>query len=152
MNLELRIPPPLVALICAVLIWALNRLFTQFDYDFTGQRSIAIFLLAVGLTIDTLALLKFRQQKTTINPMKPNESTDLVITGVYKFSRNPMYLGLLIILCAWTLYVGNLISIVVLPIFIFYITKFQVLPEEAIMLKKFDQSYVEYKQKVRRWI
>lgn len=152
MNLELKIPPPFIALICAVLMWVLGRLFADFDFDFSYRKLISALLLSTGISIDLLALFKFRQKQTTINPMKPDKSTELVITGIYKLSRNPMYLGLVFILCSGVMFLGNAASLIMLPVFIFYITKFQILPEETIMQEKFPESFSEYKQKVRRWL
>ena len=152
MNLELKIPPPIVGLICALTIWALGRTVSTWNIDFAGREEIALCLFVIGVAIDVLALLKFKQKRTTINPMNPDESKELVTTGVFNFTRNPMYLGLLIILSAWTFYVGNLLSSVVLVFFIYYITKFQILPEERVMHEKFDESFVEYTHRVRRWV
>ena len=152
MNLELKIPPPIIALVCAALMWILGRSFTGLDFNFLNRKLVSALLLLVGLSIDIFALFKFRQKQTTINPMKPDMSTELVITGIYKHSRNPMYLGLVFILCSWVMFLGNAASIILLPAFVLYITKFQISPEEKIMQEKFSESFSEYKQKVRRWI
>ncbi len=152
MNLELKIPPPIVALVCVAGMWGLSSKFPELDFDFFNRRLVATLIMFTGLGIDFLALAKFKQKQTTINPMKPEQSSELVVTGIYKFTRNPMYLGLLFILSACAMFFSNIATIIMLLVFVGYITKFQIIPEERIMQEKFKQSYEEYKLKVRRWI
>jgi len=151
MRLELKIPPPVVAFFCVAAMWGLTKLSSEFDFDFSYRKSVALVLLIVGLVIDILALTSFKKNQTTINPMQPEQSSILITSGIYKFSRNPMYLGLLLILTACVMFLGST-PFIMLPIFIFYITRFQILPEEIILQKKFPKSYVLYKSRVRRWI
>lgn len=84
--------------------------------------------------------------------MKPDESSDLVVSGIYKYTRNPMYLGLLIILCSWAVYLADFVSLLLLPVFVWYITTYQIIPEEQILENKFGMKYIQYKHNVRRWI
>ena len=84
--------------------------------------------------------------------MQPQQTSELVTTGIYRLSRNPMYLGLLLVLTSWGIYLSNFLVLAVLPLFIFYITKFQIIPEERVMREKFGESFQDYKQSVRRWI
>ena len=152
MSLKLKIPPPIIGLICALLMWLISRVFTSLEFKFPLAIFTSMGLLAIALCIDILALLRFKASKTTINPMKPSSTSVMVEDGIYRFSRNPMYLGLAIILCAWGVYLGNFISLLLLPVFILYITAFQIIPEEQIMTNLFKEKYIQYKQKVRRWI
>jgi len=152
MSLKLKIPPPVIGLVCALIMWLISRVFDSFDFDFPSRKLIALGLFCLALSIDFLALLKFKSLKTTINPIKPEDSSSLVDSGVYKYTRNPMYLGLLIILFSWGLYLGNFISMLLLPIFVWYITVFQIIAEEEILENIFNEKYNQYKQKVRRWI
>ena len=108
-------------------------------------------ILSGGL-IDLSSFIKFLISKTTVNPFKPEKAQTLVTTGMYQFSRNPMYLGLLLLLIGWALYVGALSAILLIPLFILLITTMQIQPEEIILEEIFGQSYIEYKRNVRRWI
>ena len=152
MSLELKIPPPVVALCTATVMWAITKLLPISGFDFPGRTLVTILLLMVGLLIDILALIKFRQAQTTINPMQPQQSNQLVTSGVYKISRNPMYLGLLLVLISWGIYLGHFIALLMPVMFVLYITKFQIIPEEKIMQEKFGESFQDYKFVVRRWI
>ena len=146
--MKLKIPPPLQAMIFGFIMWAINR------WSGFGQAECAlpIIIAAAGLAIIIMAALNFKAAKTTVNPLKPSEASSLVIVGVFKISRNPMYLGMLIILVAWALYLGNFISVAVLPVFVLYITNFQIKPEEEALVEIFGNEYKEYCSSVRRWI
>ncbi len=152
MSLKLKIPPPVVGLVCALIMWLASRFFTGFSFNLPYANFISPGLICLALFIDISALLNFKSLKTTINPMKPGESSSLAERGVYQYTRNPMYLGLLIILSSWGIFLGNYISVLVLPFFVWYITVFQIIPEEEILENKFKEKYMQYKHKVRRWI
>ena len=146
--MKLKIPPPVQALIFGFIMWAINH------WSSFGQVEFALPMLiaAAGLAVILMAGLNFKAAKTTVNPLKPYQASSLVIVGVYKISRNPMYLGLLIILSAWALYLGNVISIAVLPVFVLYITTFQIKPEEEALLEIFGDEFEQYCSSVRRWV
>ena len=152
MSLRLKIPPPVIGLACALLMWFISRYFINFDFNFAWRKLIALVIFCVALSIDFFALLKFKGSKTTINPMQPNNSSQLVDSGIYKYTRNPMYLGLLGILTAWGIYLGNVLSLGMLVVFVISITYLQIIPEEEILENKFKEKYIYYKQNVRRWI
>jgi len=146
--MKLKIPPPVQALIFGFIMWAINH------WSSFGQVEFALPMLiaAAGLAVILMAGLNFKAAKTTVNPLKPYQASSLVIVGVYKISRNPMYLGLLIILSAWALYLGNVISIAVLPVFVLYITTFQIKPEEEALLEIFGDEFEQFCSSVRRWV
>ena len=121
-------------------------------FNFWGQHLIGTLVGFEGLIIIVAAILKFKKFNTTINPFKSDESSYLITDGVYRFTRNPMYLGLSSIQVAFGLYVGSWASIVLVPFFIFYITKYQILFEEEDLLKLFGEDYSDYKSTVNRWI
>ena len=147
MNLDTKIPPPIVTL----LILAFIKLFEFKDYELnTEWFSIAIF--SMGIFFIFSAVIQFIIRKTTVNPTKPYKTTSLVVTGTFKFTRNPMYLGMLLIIISYALYESSVISIILIPFYIFYINKFQIEPEEIVMRKKFGKEYEEYCKKVDRWI
>ena len=155
--MEKKIPPPLVAIICGLLMkWIAGVDFLENNLVSDAfeliKLLIVLCLILTGLFIDVLAIFSFRKGKTTINPLNPNATSKLVINGVYKISRNPMYLGLVLFLCAWGLYLSSVFSFLIVPVFIFYITRFQIIPEEQVLEEIFSDEFLNYKQTVRRWI
>jgi protein-S-isoprenylcysteine O-methyltransferase Ste14 len=96
-------------------------------------------------------VVTFRKAKTTVNPLKPHASS-LVTWGVYAISRNPMYLGGLIMLLGWAIFLPNALAFVFLPIYVLYINWFQIAPEERALTSLFGQTYVAYQMRARRWL
>ena len=151
--MHLKIPPPLVALIGILLIF-LSKDYVLILYLHPHlQNTLSLLFLIFGFVIIFLATKEFKKSETTVNPMKPETSTRLVTSGVFKYTRNPMYLGLASILLASCFYFSSLLGIIVyVPLFIFYITVFQIIPEEESMKTIFNDEYLDYCSKVRRWI
>lgn len=149
MSLENRIPPPVVALGCGVLIYLLRDHLRVF---FPGQVYVAAIILVASFAVMALALREFRRARTTVNPLQPETASALVQRGVFSVSRNPMYLGLLGILVAWTLYLGAIAGIVVLVLFVAWMNRFQIGPEERAMATLFDREFSRYRSRVRRWL
>jgi protein-S-isoprenylcysteine O-methyltransferase Ste14 len=118
-----------------------------------GQRTmVAVILVLLGQGIAVSGMVAFRRARTTINPVRASEASSLVNSGVYRLTRNPMYLGWALTLLAWALYLGNLVALVFVPIFVWYITRFQIKPEERILSELFGTEFASYSSKVRRWI
>lgn len=113
---------------------------------------MALLIAAIALSIDISALWSFRKAKTTINPLTPDKSSAVVSTGVYRYSRNPMYAGMLLLLIAWGIYLGTLSVWILPPLFVWIITVNQIIPEEHALQKLFGQNYLDYKNSVRRWL
>ena len=111
----------------------------------------ALFVLA-ALVLEVSGLLAFRRAKTTVNPLSPEKSTTIVRSGPYRFTRNPMYLGIALLLSAFCLYLANPVSLAAVVVFVAYITRFQILPEERLLLAKFGEAYAQYARSVRRWL
>ena len=145
-----KIPPPFVTLICIIIIYFSKSFFNEiFSYNNT---IISISLLVIGFTVLFSAVKSFHNQKTTINPLKPHKASSLVISGIFKYSRNPMYLGMLLILLSIS-FKFNLIGGVTVSIFFYlFITKFQIIPEEKAMKKLFEDKFISYSKNTRRWI
>ncbi|WP_244745039.1 methyltransferase family protein [Maribacter dokdonensis] len=120
-------------------------------FDFFGRLMLAKFLVGIGMVIALLALLQFRFAKTTVDPTKPDKAQSLVVSGVFKFSRNPMYLALLLILLALGIFLGNAFNTLVAAGFVAYMNRFQIIPEEQILLNKFGRSFKDYCILTRRW-
>jgi protein-S-isoprenylcysteine O-methyltransferase Ste14 len=105
-----------------------------------------------GVAVAVGGVMSFRRAKTTVNPLKPETSVALVSTGVYSFTRNPMYLGMVLALFAWALYLSSIWSFVGPVLFALYITRFQIVPEERVLDRLFGTPFAEYKKRVRRWL
>ena len=113
---------------------------------------MAVLLALAGLALDVSGLIAFHRAKTTPNPRSPGRSTSIVRSGPYRFTRNPMYLGLALMLLGLCAYLANPATIVAVAVFIAYITRFQIIPEERLLQAKFGESYAQYKRSVRRWL
>ncbi|MGI9352726.1 MAG: methyltransferase family protein [Rhizobiaceae bacterium] len=150
--MKLLVPPPLQALICAGLIWLCSFLFPILNFQFEGQNALAIILVVCGLLIDVLAIRLFSQAKTTISPLDPSKSEQLVTGGIYRRTRNPMYIGMVIFVSAFGIWIGNWSFVAILVLFVWYIIKFQIKPEEEALREKFGESYEKYCTEVRRWV
>lgn len=149
--LENRIPPPIIGVLTILIIWALSRHGPGPVFDNTALTVFAIILAATGLFIDISSLLSFRKAKTTFNPLKPEKASTLVVSGLFKYSRNPMYLGMIFVISAFALHRGHILGILPIIGFYIYITRFQIIPEERAMLAQF-KNYQDYMKNVGRWI
>jgi len=150
--LETKIPPPIIALTFAALIWLIADYLPVFEIEFLPKVLIVSLLMTTGVLFDLSGLLIFRKIKTTINPLKPHTSSALVNSGVYKISRNPMYVGLVFILSGWCIYLDSPAALIGVFGFILYIHTFQILPEERALVTLFGEEFIEYQSKVRRWL
>ena len=150
--MKLKVPPALLFIIFVLIMRATDRLISYEIIAFPYQQMTAYVVFGVGVIIGLLGVFEFRRRSTTVNPHRPENTSELVTSGIYQVSRNPMYLGLLIGLVAVALRLGNISSILLLPVFVWYMNTFQIKPEEAVMRDKFGQDFISYMQTVRRWI
>jgi protein-S-isoprenylcysteine O-methyltransferase Ste14 len=150
--LELRVPPPAVAFVTAVLMWLVSRAVPAFAVVFPVRNLFAISVAAAGVVTGISGVVTFWRARTTVNPLKPESSSSLVIGGVYSVTRNPMYLGFLLILTGWAIFLSNALALLFLPAYILYINRFQIAPEEKALTSLFGQEFVAYKSRVRRWL
>ena len=145
-----KIPPPVVTFICGIVIYFSKSIFNQFlSYS---NNTVSLFLLISGFVVFISAVQSFRKKKTTVNPLEPRQASSLVTSGIFKFSRNPMYLGMLIILLSISFKFNLIGGIITSLFFYFFITKFQIVPEEAAMNELFGNQFIDYCKKTRRWI
>ena len=149
-KLSLRVPPVVVVAIAAAAMWLVARLFPALQVAIpeivaTGFAAVAMLLVVAGV-------LAFVKARTTVNPHRPERSTAIVASGVYRFSRNPMYLGFALLLAAWGCRLGNPLAFLVLPAFVAYMNRFQIAPEEEALAARFGDAYLAYKRNVRRWL
>lgn len=145
----LKIYPPVYFLIFALLMWLSNLWFPLISCE--SSPYLASFFLILGLACDLIAINTFLRLKTTFNPFKIEQTSKLATTGLYKYSRNPMYLGLLLILIAWFFWLGSFSPIIWVFVYMWWLTKVQILREEQLLLEKFSDQYTEYQQSVSRW-
>lgn len=150
--LELKIPPPIYALSLALLMWLLNKYIPIMHFIESPWNKAGLGIIIIAGTLDLWSLFLFIKKHTTFNPMKPEDTTGLVVTGLYKISRNPMYVGLLIMLFGFAIWLGSLTPFLILPLFYILITAMQIKPEERFLLEKFGTEYQTYKDSVRRWL
>ena len=146
----LKIPPPLI-----VLILVFSNFLSSKKVDvihITDQTLVSILILLIGVLILIIPVSKFIKSKTTIDPIKFKKVNKLVTSGIYKYSRNPMYLGLLLIVISSSIMYLNIYSVTT-PIFFYYwINRFQIKREEIFLTEKFGKEYLLYMTKTRRWI
>ncbi|MDZ7783351.1 MAG: isoprenylcysteine carboxylmethyltransferase family protein [Halioglobus sp.] len=150
--LELKVPPLVLLVIAGSSMLAVSRISSNLCFTLPGVAWLSTVLATAGLIIAILGVVEFRAAGTTVDPRMPEQSAKLVVRGVYRFSRNPMYLGFLLVLVAWGLFLGSTFSLLFLPAFILYMNYFQIVPEERFMREKFGESYDQYSSQVRRWI
>lgn len=151
-TLELKIPPPVVALLLASAMWGITWVTPLIDISTFIRVAAAVTIALVGAGFDLAAVIAFLRRRTTINPMKPEKTSALVCSGVYKVTRNPMYVGLLFFLVAWAVYLASAWALLGPFAFVRYINRFQIAPEERVLLAKYGASYSVYTSSVRRWL
>ena len=153
--LELKVPPPVVALCLALLMWLVASavpVAPPFDLPIGLRASLAVALAVIGQGIGIAGIVSFRRARTTINPMKPAAASALVRSGVFRFTRNPMYLGLLLTLVGWAVWLWSPAALLLLPVFVLYIDRFQIGPEERVLTKLFGAEFAGYRTSVRKWL
>jgi len=145
-----KIPPPIITLICGLGIYFSRPLFPK--YNFISIDIIAASFFLLGIIMLITAVLSFKKRSTTVSPLQPEKASYLVVSGIFKYSRNPMYLGMLLILISMTIKFNFVGGILIIFAFITFITKFQIIPEETALEKLFGKEFTRYKKKTKRWI
>ena len=145
-----RIPPPVIGLLTALLMWFAANAVPQAAFSVPGQMVLAAVLAAAGLAIELVAVAAFIRARTTANPLAPERASELVTDGLYRISRNPMYLGMALLLAGWGLWLGNGASLLGIAVFVLYITRFQIMPEEAALAARSGPQFAAYPAKVQR--
>jgi len=151
-GLALKVPPVALVVIVAGLMWCAARATAGLNFPSAWNVVVAVGLWLVGATICIFGVASFRRAKTTVNPMKVESISALVVSGIYKYTRNPMYLGFLLILLGWAAFLANLTALVLLPVFVMYMNRFQIGPEERMLGLVFAREYPLYCASVRRWV
>jgi protein-S-isoprenylcysteine O-methyltransferase Ste14 len=151
-RLELRVPPLAVAAVVAGGMYLLSSGSPGVRILMPGQFVVVVLLGVAGLGTAMAGVVAFRAHRTTVDPLRPDGATSVVSSGIYRVSRNPMYLGFALMLAAWAVQLGATVALVGLPLFVLYMNRFQILPEERLLTKKFGDQYLAYMRTVRRWI
>lgn len=146
------VPPPVWALLFAGAMVLLSRFAPGLGLDFPGRRALAALLAAGGLTLDAAALLQFRRHRTTFDPTRPDRASALVTTGLYRVSRNPMYVGMATLLLGLAVWLGHLLALALVPAFVVLLTIVQIRPEEEAMRRLFGDAFEAYAAAVPRWL
>lgn len=147
-----RIPPPLVGLLVGAGMAAVAGFGPTLPWPDVVRHGLSGLFVAAGLGFDLAGLLAFRKARTTVNPLRPRKASVMVTGGVYRYTRNPMYVGMLLLLLAWAVHLSALRPFVGLPVFVLYIGRFQITPEERALQSLFGKAYDDYAARVRRWL
>jgi len=151
--LELRVPPPLVGIVIAGAMWLMPASRSPLlPLPASVRLSAAVILAVAGVATALSGVVSFRRARTTVNPLTPETSTALVSTGIYRITRNPMYLGMLAVLLAWAIYLSSAWALLGPLAFALYITRFQIIPEERALQSLFGAAFIEYTHRIRRWL
>jgi protein-S-isoprenylcysteine O-methyltransferase Ste14 len=150
--LELRIPPPLVVAVIASVMLVVSWQLPAFGFSLPYGRAAALALFVSGLGFGLAAVRDLRAAGTTINPAHPCRASAMVTWGVYRFSRNPMYLALLVALVGWAVFLSNLLSFLLLPVFKAYMNRFQIAPEERALRQRFGSEFEAYTRSAPKWL
>ncbi len=150
-KLVFKLPVVLVILFALIMI-VVDVLGLGYKAEYPWAILLSAVFLITGFLILAIGGYMFRKAKTTVNPMYPERATQLVTSGIFAFSRNPMYIGFLMWLIACMIFIGNIINILLLPLYIYLANKLYIVPEEKALETIFANEFREYKSKVRRWL
>jgi protein-S-isoprenylcysteine O-methyltransferase Ste14 len=152
MNLQLRIPPLAVVALAGGLAWIAARMVPALNFEFPVRAELAATFGLLGVVCSVLGVASFRRARTTVNPLSPDSTTALVISGIYRLTRNPMYLGFLFMLVAEIVWLANPVALLLAPAFVLYLNRFQIGPEEMALQSRFGAQFDAYATRVRKWI
>ena len=150
--LELKIPPVITGLLVGGLMWLSARATPDLAFTLPARRFVAAVPALAGVVIATLAVISFRRVRTTVHPLHPENATALVTSGILGLTRNPMYLGLLLVLLGWAVYLANALVFVFPVVYVPLMNHLQIIPEEKALTAKFGPAFGAYQSKVRRWL
>lgn len=151
-RLELKVPPLLVLLLTGAGMYLVTWMATRCEFAVPGGRATGFSVALLGMAICASGVYSFRTHRTTVDPTRPEAATHLVVSGVYRFTRNPMYLGFAALLLGWGLLLGDVLAILGVPAFVLYLSRFQIYPEERALRQKFGGEFDAYARRVRRWV
>ena len=150
--LESRVPPVAAAFIMAVMMALIAWAIPVSDFVVPWREPVTIVFALAGVAVSLLGVRSFRRAGTTVSPLRSSAASSLVVSGVYSRTRNPMYLGFLLIMLAWALFLSNAIAFLLLPAFVLFMNRFQIEPEERALTALFGREFDAYKLRVRKWL
>lgn len=150
-SLENKIPPPVIAIIFAAGMWWISGI-TSGVQPWSWRYPAALFVALIGIFFCLAGVVSFRIAKTTVNPLKPEKTSSLVCSGIYRVSRNPMYVGFALLLTAWAIYLSSFWSLIGVVGFVLYMNRFQIRPEERALLVLFGPEFERYKSNTAKWL
>jgi protein-S-isoprenylcysteine O-methyltransferase Ste14 len=151
-NLEQKIPPLIVTIFAGILMYFISAYSNASTLVLSMNFEISLIFFVIGIMFAVAGVVSFKIHKTTVNPVKTDNVSTLVKTGIYKYTRNPMYVGMFMWLVGYGIYLSNPFNILPLGLFVYYMNMFQIKPEEAFLISAFGDDYINYKQSVRRWL
>jgi protein-S-isoprenylcysteine O-methyltransferase Ste14 len=151
-KLELKVPPLAVVIVFAAAMWLVSVAAPAFRLALPFRHAIALALVAAGAAITLSGIVAFARARTTVNPLKPDAASALVDSGIYRLTRNPMYLGFFVALVGLAVFLANALAVLLLPGFVLYMNRYQIVPEEKALSARFGGAFSAYKAKVRRWL
>lgn len=150
--LELKVPPLVLVLVLAGAMWFAAMQLPSLAITLPWRLGLAVTISGVGILFIVAGVYAFQKAKTTVNPTKPAAASSVVTSGPYRFSRNPMYVGFLLALTGWAIFLSHTLPLLLLPVYVAYMNRFQISPEERALSAKFGDEYETYKQAIRRWL
>ncbi|WP_087021656.1 methyltransferase family protein [Thaumasiovibrio subtropicus] len=151
-TLALKVPPPMLFVTALGVMYGVSLYTPHWQVDVVVARYTSIGLFSLGLSIAIAATVAFKRHKTTVDPRHPEKSSSLVTKGIYRFTRNPMYLCLVLWLVCWAIYLHSPVALIIVTLFIVYLTQYQIKPEERMLSARFGKPYLKYTTRVRRWL
>jgi len=151
-GLELKLPPLVLVVIVAALMWVASYATPMLNFSLPAKSLWSLILALLGAVVCLSGVVSFRRAKTTVNPMKPGSTSSLVVAGIYRYTRNPMYVGFALVLFGWAAFLSSVAALAFVPVFIVYMHRFQIQPEERMLSSLFPHEYPAYRAKVRRWV
>jgi protein-S-isoprenylcysteine O-methyltransferase Ste14 len=151
-TLELKIPPVVVVLLTGAAMWAAARFWSSLRVELPLRAALAAGLILAGLVIALAGVVSFRRAGTTVNPLQPAATSRLVVSGVYRRTRNPMYVGMLLVLVGWAVLLAHPLALVLAATFVPVMNRLQILPEERSLAATFGPAFINYQSNVRRWL
>ena len=150
--MKIRFFPIAQVLVAAYLMHLVGRAGPGYRIESDWNTPMSVFFVVLGFLLVLAGGFEFRRHGTTVSPIDPARTSSLVTSGIYRYSRNPMYVGFVSFLIGWVVYLGSPISAGVIPLFIWYITRQQIVPEENSLEQKFGDAFRDYRGRVRRWL
>ena len=151
-SLAALVPPPAIAAVAAAAMWGIAAFTPRLSWPPSLRAAIVAALAIVALVFSVGGVVALKRARTTLNPVEPETTSALVGSGIYRVTRNPMYVGLAFFLAAWAAFLSSAFALLGPLAYVLYIDRFQIVPEERALSKLFRAEYEVYRARVRRWL